>query len=226
MKNFFRAFLLAAVFVAVARCFPGATQRNTEDSAEKSGQDTVLVLPQQNPFSLGAIGSSDDDDDDADDGLGGFTSPGLYYPFRTNPLDGFMSSMQHYMDRLRAQMASVLTRIPEQSFFNPWARVPEGANTTSTTKIIDGHVVTINETTYSNSDDGNSAIFRVRIIDVKPQEDTTESAEEGVTSGSQAPAIGTEGDSNTESATPARSVETVEDFDNEIPKNQVDTLTA
>ena len=89
-------------------------------------------------------------------------------------------------------------------------------------QIIDGHVVTINETTYTDGDENSGAIFRVRVIDVKPQNETLEiggnpEAEPVTPSGPKKEA---------ENTTPPRSVETVEDLENEIPKNQVDTLTA
>lgn len=101
-------------------------------------------------------------------------------------------------------------------------------------QIIDGHVVTINETTYTDGDENSGAIFRVRVIDVKPQNETLEiegnpEAKPVIPSGpkkdvEQVNKAGPKKD--VENTTPARSVETVEDLENEIPKNQVDTLTA
>ncbi|KAJ9597670.1 hypothetical protein L9F63_011472 [Diploptera punctata] len=41
-------------------------------------------------------------------------------------------------------------------------------NTTSTTKVIDGHVVTVNETSYK--DDDSDLVLHVKVIDVKPTE--------------------------------------------------------
>ncbi|KAK1124499.1 hypothetical protein K0M31_006850 [Melipona bicolor] len=128
------------------------------------------------------------------------------------------------MKRLRDQMAGILSHIPEQGVVN-WSKIPEGANTTSTTKVINGHVLTINETTYTDGNDEYSTLIRVRVIDVRPQNDTlllTESeADAEVTT---LPTITVT--SKEDRTTPSRSVETVEEFDNEIPKNQVDTLTA
>lgn len=81
-----------------------------------------------------------------------------------------------------------------------------------------------------DGDDEFKTLIRVRVIDVKPENETilaTEGGAETVTilpvETSTAPdaANGEE-----ERTTPARSIETVEDLDNEIPKNQVDTLTA
>lgn len=77
-------------------------------------------------------------------------------------------------------------------------------------QIINGHVVTINETTYTSGDDTSGSAFHIRIIDVKPQNDTI-------------PAIGGDAEATTKPAEESR--ETVEEFNNEISKN-VDTLTA
>lgn len=74
-------------------------------------------------------------------------------------------------------------------------------------------MVTINETTYTSGDDNGNTAFRIRIIDVKPQNETV-------------PAIG--GGGNTEATVKPEapgSAESVEEFNNEISKN-ADTLTA
>ena len=76
-------------------------------------------------------------------------------------------------------------------------------------------MVTINETTYTSGDENGGTAFRIRIIDVKPENDTL-------------PAIG-DGNSNAEPTTaktlePSGSAETVENF-KEIPNN-TDMLTA
>nr|CAH7715620.1 unnamed protein product [Callosobruchus chinensis] len=44
-------------------------------------------------------------------------------------------------------------------------------NTTSVTKIINGHKVVINETEYSKDDDLGGAFFHVRVIDVRPDDE-------------------------------------------------------
>lgn len=75
-------------------------------------------------------------------------------------------------------------------------------------------MVTINETTYTSGDENGGTAFRIRIIDVKPQNDTV-------------PAIGGgDVELTTAKATAPESAETVEDFNNEISKNGGDTLTA
>ena len=80
-------------------------------------------------------------------------------------------------------------------------------------QIINGHVVTINETVYSKNNSIGGAVFRVRIIDVKPQNET-----EVIGGGStEQPSVRSEPD--------PESRETVEEFNNEISKN-TETLTA
>lgn len=85
-------------------------------------------------------------------------------------------------------------------------------------------MVTINETTYTDGSDDYSTLIRVRVIDVRPQNETiltTVSSE----ADSEVTTLPT-GTNDTSTPQSSRSVETVEDFDNEIPKNQGDVLTA
>ncbi|KMQ93703.1 icarapin-like protein [Lasius niger] len=113
------------------------------------------------------------------------------------------------LNRLRQNLMNYFWNMPDITDIP----IPEGANTTSTTKIINGHVVTINETTYTSGDENGGTAFRIRIIDVKPENDTL-------------PVIGGgNAEPTTVKAEAAESVETVEDFNNEIP-NQKDVLTA
>lgn len=46
------------------------------------------------------------------------------------------------MKRWREQMAGILSRIPEQGVV-PWSKIPDGANTTSTTKVSRRTIITI-----------------------------------------------------------------------------------
>ncbi|XP_029669216.1 icarapin-like [Formica exsecta] len=112
-------------------------------------------------------------------------------------------------NRLRQNLMNYFWNMPDIAKIP----IPEGANTTSTTKIINGHVVTINETTYTSSDENGGTAFRIRIIDVKPENDT----------------LPTFGGDNAEPTTvraeAPESRETMEDMNNEIPKN-TDVLTA
>ncbi|XP_011645734.2 icarapin-like, partial [Pogonomyrmex barbatus] len=113
-------------------------------------------------------------------------------------------------NKLRQHLLNYFWDMPDMS------NIPEGANTTSTVKIINGHVVTINETTYSSGDDMSGTAFRIRIIDVKPLNDT-----DAIAGGNAGPNAGP----TTVNPETPESRETVEDFNNEISKS-TDTLTA
>ena len=243
MKTLVSVLLVASCLVACTHSFPGL--RN-DDSDEIKNVDTVLVLGSDAQGSLlrPVVDFSDLSFDESAE------NPTWSWPswFRTNPFDSLNSSVQAMMKRLREQMIGIVSGIPEEGVV-PWGKIPDGANTTSTTKIVDGHVVTINETTYTDGDDVFGTQIRIRIIDVKPQNETilsTESQADAEVTTLPARAATTGADTNTptpgtatntatatatasseeERSTPSRSVETVEEFDNEIPKNQVDTLTA
>ncbi|XP_012218780.1 icarapin-like [Linepithema humile] len=120
------------------------------------------------------------------------------------------------VNRLRQNLLNYFWNMPDITNID----IPEGANTTSTTKIIDGHVVTINETTYTSGDETSGTSFRIRIIDVKPQNETIKDDRDDT--------IPLGGDVTPKAQPgPAESAETVEEFNNEIPKSGGgDTLTA
>lgn len=85
--------------------------------------------------------------------------------------------------------------------------------------------MTINETIYSDGNDTEGTVIRVRVIDVKPQNGTTTLPENDNETVIPTSTITPTENDNNEATTPQRSVETVEDFDNEIPI-QGDTLNA
>ncbi|OAD55517.1 Icarapin-like [Eufriesea mexicana] len=107
------------------------------------------------------------------------------------------------------------------------------ANWTSETKVINGNIVTTNETIYAGNNNYSTLVMRIRIIEVEPENDTNPVAEnDGGFEVVTLPTV-TESTSETNTATtnkkkntsPTRSVETVEEFDNEISKDQ-NPLTA
>ncbi|XP_066592459.1 icarapin-like [Prorops nasuta] len=227
MKLYLATILLTCL-LACTQAYPGSTKESTDsnESVDKKDVETVLVLPSGNSgssWNIPSIGDSSEffNDDDYEDAYNPFS----FNPFNSNPFDGLMTRMQDAMRKLREQMTGILSRIPEHDGVGPFGKIPEGANTTSTTKIVDGHVVTINETTYV--DDNLGTVIRVRVVDVKPQNDTILMTESGIDKEvtTPIPDVTNIYDAEKENTTPERSVETVEDFDNEIPKNQGD-LTA
>ncbi|XP_011694212.1 PREDICTED: icarapin-like [Wasmannia auropunctata] len=119
----------------------------------------------------------------------------------------FSDSFRDTINGLRQRLLNYFWNMPDITDI----KIPDGANTTSTTKIINGHVVTINETTYTSGDELGGTAFRIRIVDVKPLNDT-----ETIEGNTGEPAVRPES---------PESRETVEDFNNEISKN-TETLTA
>nr|AEE62013.1 unknown [Dendroctonus ponderosae] len=121
-------------------------------------------------------------------------------PFSSNPFGGLFGSLDGIMERMRQQIASIMNRLPigkasndtevlsfpggfEQPAFPSISGIDlSKGNTTSITKVIDGHKVVINETEYKNEDDFGGTFFKVRIIDVKSDssEVTTEKEAEAL----------------------------------------------
>ncbi|CAH1184445.1 unnamed protein product [Phyllotreta striolata] len=104
------------------------------------------------------------------------------------------NEMRCLMARVRQQMNDMLSRFPMIGSGNASDEFPDlpgnfpplnidlgKGNTTSVTKIIDGHKVVINQTEYHNDDEHGSAFFKVSIIDVQPEETATEKDAEEVT---------------------------------------------
>lgn len=218
MKIFVNIFIIATCFLVFSYAFPAFD--SSEESDEKKNVDTLLVLPgsDMEMFDRPRIPNLNPDFNDSDESWPLFR-PGSF---------GYLSdSLQQIMNRLREQMASIASRFSlNPGFSTPWSKIPLGGNTTSTTKIINGHVLTINETVYKDNSDTDAIVFRVRVIDVKPQNDTTIITENE--DGAVIPTVTstpTENDGSQEVTTPQRSVETVEEFDNEIP-NRGDVLKA
>lgn len=215
MRLLVSVLLVSALLVACARAFPAFD--SSEESEERKNVDTVVVLPKLGMDLFGRPRISDIPDtssfdvDDSDS--------------YTNVYLGFLrQTLQEMLKKLRDEMSDLASRLPSgPSFIRPW-KTPEGANTTSTTKIIDGHVVTVNETSYSDINDNEGMYIRVRVIDVKPQEETTTSDTQGLTT-TPVP-ITDEAENKEVTTTPTRSVETVEEFDNNIPQNEGHVLNA
>lgn len=163
--------------------------------------------------------------DDSDDGYflvqpggesGSFQS---FDSFDSDPLDSLAWTLPSWYTRVSNLFKSLMT----------WPTNPKSANTTSTTNIIGGHVVTVNDTTFTDGNDEYGIRIRVRVIDIKPENGSlpqTEKDSDAEVTTLPTVAATESTSSQEERTTPARSVETLEDFENDIPKNQVDTLTA
>ncbi|KAL3266497.1 hypothetical protein HHI36_010667 [Cryptolaemus montrouzieri] len=96
--------------------------------------------------------------------------------------------MESMMKRMREQMNALLNRFGSGNGTSitdvedlpgfAFPSIPEldlgKGNTTSVTKVIDGHKVVINETRYGKEDEHGGAFFKVRVIEVKPEKPDVE----------------------------------------------------
>ncbi|XP_026479732.1 uncharacterized protein LOC113386147 [Ctenocephalides felis] len=84
---------------------------------------------------------------------------------------GFLGGLESGLALMRRQLSTILNHVPGVG--NP---AQGDGNTTSSTKVIDGHRITINETVYSNGYDGS--VFKVRVVDVHPEKPDHKPSEE------------------------------------------------
>ncbi|XP_046734272.1 icarapin-like [Diprion similis] len=201
MKSAFSLLIFASALFAVAFAYPGARSASPE-SDEKSEQVLpIIIVPE-----------------DLDDCCGSR----FFSSFSDNPLDGFLTRMQNMMKTLREQVAASLPGFSNSDDLYDLPKIPEGANTTSTTKVINGHVVTVNETTYSDGDENGSTVLRVRVVDIKPANDEDTEILDTENVATSAPKPANEEPTSPSSSPTDRSVESVEDFsNNEIPERLV-----
>ncbi|XP_044748561.1 uncharacterized protein LOC123309480 isoform X2 [Coccinella septempunctata] len=88
---------------------------------------------------------------------------------------GVMRRMREQMNALLNHFGSSNGTVTEVENFSGFGLpgIPDldlgKGNTTSVTKVIDGHKVVINETKYSNENANGGAFFKVRVIEVKPE---------------------------------------------------------
>lgn len=160
----------------------------------------------------------------------GFVDTGAGYPFLA-PLPrpfsfnlGFFDSFDDIFRGLRNRLWSVDSGSDESSDEGNFGLGSNPINdTTSVVKVVDGHKVEINETVIGNGDGAGGALFKFRIINIRPLESGEEVAEGTVTS---APSTGKE---NTPISTTTRvrdiegnSDETKNSDENEINANVED----
>ncbi|XP_055919478.1 uncharacterized protein LOC129951384 [Eupeodes corollae] len=139
---------------------------------------------------------NDSNNDDATDvdpdykNFKGFVDTGAGYPFLA-PLPrpfsfnlGFFDSFDDIFRGLRNRLWSMDSNSSEEDDFGL------GTNpineTTSVVKVVDGHKIEINETVIGNGDGDGGALFKFRIINIRPLESDEEVSEGTQTS---APAV-------------------------------------
>ncbi|XP_071454967.1 icarapin-like [Hetaerina americana] len=166
--------LLLFTLVALAASFPSRDQQWSSPA-----QDDVIIVPLEGVKPRGGEESGEEDF-----GIRRATDDDYESPWSSS-FSGFFQGMQAMMWQLRNQMQEVLRRIPQETLEGSnsfdigqsWNGIP--GNTTSTTKVINGHVVTVNETTYTRGNNGSSAVFHIKVVDIKPQQSATEGEIEG-----------------------------------------------
>jgi len=202
MKYALSFFIFASALVAVAFAHPGKHSSHLRREVDLDEEDPIILL----------AGISPEED---------VFEESFFGPARS-PFNGFMSSMQSMMNSLKQRIAQHIPSYSGPGSFFGFNNIPEGANTTSTTKVINGHVVTVNETTYSDGDDVQGTVVRVRIVDIKPENDPI-----NVNPDIEGEAVDSREEETITPSNTERSIESVEDSEgNEIPKLGDDNLTA
>ncbi|XP_017773767.1 PREDICTED: uncharacterized protein LOC108560641 [Nicrophorus vespilloides] len=204
-------FKLCALVLLAICSFSAAYPANIKDVSEE-----VDIVPLEGRRPSAHIPAYFDEDfDDV-----GVVDTG-YFPSSYNPFSGFYSGLEAMMRSMREQLAFILNNLPARS-----NRTEDGlpglgvfgnvdlskGNTTSVTKVIDGHKVVINETQYENKDENGGSFYKVRIINVLPDSEETTNGDSEET---------TNGDSEIVPVTEShRDVEPIEDsLENEIEKS-------
>uniref|UniRef100_A0A1B6DJ72 Uncharacterized protein n=1 Tax=Clastoptera arizonana TaxID=38151 RepID=A0A1B6DJ72_9HEMI len=95
-----------------------------------------------------------------------------------NSFENFMKRMQETITSIRERMDSVMKHISEnpqnETTLFRFGDGPLENKTTSESKIIDGHVVTVNQTTYSTGSDGNVATYHFKTVEIQPKNEETD----------------------------------------------------
>ncbi|CAD6211851.1 GSCOCG00003864001-RA-CDS [Cotesia congregata] len=222
--------VIFGLLLASAHCFPGVS-RDPEDSSESNKQKSQieLILPEEDRKNFGELPNFDDD--------GGFRFTPIKFNFRPIQTDDsfipFFSGFQDMVKQMREEMNKMFAGFPSLDDLKPLGGIPKDAiNKTSSkseTKVINGHKVTINETTFSDGTNNSNTFVRFKVIHVRPENET--SVETGSdTSPESVEVVETEVDEEpnptSKDETTNRSVEAVEDWKNDIPDSPVDDLKA
>jgi len=145
---------------------------------DETPEDTIVIRPIFVP--LGTLGRpvlrpvlrAGDSDEDASDESSIFVRPAF-----ADPMADFMSQMAEVMTAMRRHMAAVLEQGGGSSRDDTFSDFGSLGKTTSTTRNIDGHLVTVNETTIGGDDD--SPAIHIRVIDVRPSEEPDSAEQDG-----------------------------------------------
>nr|XP_033323674.1 icarapin-like isoform X1 [Megalopta genalis] len=165
-----------------------STSTDVESTASRYSEDASRRVP---------VNCAREDDSDERKYVDPFFEP---VAFDIPDVNQEISQIYNQMYRWYLSMKDHLRGMMDPGLFGgPWSKIPKTANTTSTTKVIDGHVVVINETTYTDDEDGYKAVLRFSVIDIRPKNETNTAEEMTVSPVAE---------------------------ETDIPKNEVETLDA
>lgn len=188
MRRFATSLLLAVALTVTATVAYPASYEKEKDTSEDA-EYIVVPLSHQRPTFYNHYPSSFD-------GFDGVVDTGDFAPVPARPI--YFPSYNPFSWQLSGYLDDLIKRVRDRfaGSWNPFyggdfgavpsgpglwpAEIPDDSsedgvtNSTSTVKIIDGHKYIINDTYYTKKTDFGTSIFKVRVIDVKPTDASSE----------------------------------------------------
>ncbi|XP_067009670.1 icarapin-like [Anabrus simplex] len=171
------------------------------ESFPRVGEEEVVIVPLER---------------DADSTEESSEESGEDYGYFHIGVPSFFTGFDAFMKSLATRVRQLISSGPSED----WGKV---SNATSTRKVIDGHVITVNDTTYTRDSNDSNSVFFVRVIDIKPTEvnpdEPTPSGnpDEPTPSGNPAESTPSRGDTEVETLDSGKS-----ESSNEISKGQTE----
>lgn len=130
----------------------------------------------------------EDEDQDQDDGFVNFRPPvyrpPLYRPFSFGfgyrpYANDYFANLRRQMEFLRRYFLSIYNNT-DSGFGSPFDELPPNYdNSTYTTKVVNGSIISVNETVKKHTSNDSSFVFQIKVVQVRPQNETA-TPEEGV----------------------------------------------
>lgn len=169
--------LLAALAVSqtMARAQLKKRQAPDEDAERVVPRDPVLII--DSPRRFGSFYPDSVEDDESSDGDDFFGS--MWPGFRRRPMLGDMEWLEMLqrrfaiMNELLDKFFNRRTQFPDGVGFGGFGDLPpEYDNSTYTTKVVNGSLVSVNETIKKHQSNSSTFFFHVKTIQVKPLNET------------------------------------------------------
>ncbi|XP_049282644.1 uncharacterized protein LOC125763465 isoform X1 [Anopheles funestus] len=188
MRRFTTSLLLVvALTVTATIAYPASYEKEKESDTSEDAEYIVVPLSHHRPTYYNRYPSSFE-------GFDGVVDTGDFAPIPARPV--YFPSYNPFSWHLSGYLDDLLKRVRDRfaGSWNPFyggdfipsgpgiwpPEIPEDSsedgvtNSTSTVKVIDGHKVVINDTYYTKKTEFGTSIFKVRVIDVKPTDDSSE----------------------------------------------------